>query len=131
MHLSRLSLLGVFAALALASAAHGDSVGAPKGEKSVAQQKKDKYECHRWAVQHTGFDPKSDTSSEPPRKTDPRLDAERSAKAGAQLNEARRREDMAARKRQRELEDAELERRRASYDRAVKTCLEGRHYTVD
>lgn len=29
----------------------------PKNNQSSAQQDKDRYECHRWAVQQTGFDP--------------------------------------------------------------------------
>jgi hypothetical protein len=130
MHCSRVSWIGAFLALALVSPARGDSVVTPKGEKSAAQQKKDKYECHRWATQHTGFDPKDATSSEPPPQKDPRLDAERGARAGGQLNEARRHEDTIARKKQRDVDDADLERRRASYDRALKTCLEGRNYSV-
>ena len=29
----------------------------PKGGQSVEQQAKDRYECHRWAADQTGFDP--------------------------------------------------------------------------
>jgi hypothetical protein len=35
----------------------------PKKGQSVEQQDKDRYECHRWAVSQTGFDPSLSTSN--------------------------------------------------------------------
>lgn len=37
----------------------------PKNNQSQAQQDKDRYECHRWAVQQTGFDPSVPYPSNP------------------------------------------------------------------
>jgi hypothetical protein len=42
---------------ATASAQSGQIFIYPKNDQSQAQQDKDRYECHRWAVQQTGFDP--------------------------------------------------------------------------
>jgi len=82
------------------------------------------------AAQHTGFDPKNDTSGEPPPKKDPRLmRARRQGRCAAERGASTRR--LIARKKQRELDDADLERRRASYDRAVKDLFEGRNYSVN
>ena len=50
-------LIGVslFAATALAQS--GDVYVYPARGQSQAQQNRDRYECHSWAVQQTGFDP--------------------------------------------------------------------------
>jgi hypothetical protein len=40
----------------------------PKNGQSQDQQGKDKFECHRWAVSQTGFDPTQVTSATPPGK---------------------------------------------------------------
>ena len=29
----------------------------PTNKQTAAQQATDRYECHRWAVEHSGFDP--------------------------------------------------------------------------
>ena len=41
----------------VASAQNGDMFIYPSKGQSQAQQDKDRYECHTWAVQQTGFDP--------------------------------------------------------------------------
>ena len=58
----------------------------PKAGQDEDQQNLDRYECHQWAVDQTGFDPSRSPSST----------------AG-----------------------------RSDYDRAIKTCLEARGYTVN
>jgi len=123
MHPFRVSLMGAFAALAVVS-----SVRADPTDESLAQQKKVDYECRQWAAQHTGFDPKAPTPSEPPRRIRS-LDPVPRGAGDALLQAARRRDDALARKKQREEQEAELESRRAKYERAVKTCLEGRQAT--
>lgn len=53
-----------------ASVVHAQQGGAfvyPKAGQSEQQQSKDRYECHQWAVQQTGFDP----STAPPVATAP------------------------------------------------------------
>jgi hypothetical protein len=37
----------------------------PSKGQSSEQQDKDRYECHRWAVQQTGFDPSKMNASNP------------------------------------------------------------------
>lgn len=48
-----------------ASAQSGQMFIYPKNNQSQAQQNKDRYECHRWAVQQTGFDPSVTYPSNP------------------------------------------------------------------
>jgi hypothetical protein len=124
MHLSRASLIGAFAALAVVSSARGDPIGAPTDDQAVAQQRKDESDCRRWASHHTGFDPKESAPSEPPRTVRP-LDPP-SGPGHAVLREARQRDEAKARKKQRAQDQADFESRRANYERALKQCLEGR-----
>ena len=63
----------------------------PKQGQTAEQQAKDRYECHRWAVEQTGFDP-----------TQPGGNVDNAQYAG----------------------------KRADYQRATKTCLEARGYSV-
>jgi len=42
---------------AIASAQSAQTFIYPKNNQSQAQQDKDRYECHSWAVKQTGFDP--------------------------------------------------------------------------
>ena len=59
----------IFASLllipAIASAQSGQTFIYPKNNQSQAQQDKDRYECHTWAVQQTGFDPSVSYPSNP------------------------------------------------------------------
>ncbi len=48
-----------------ASAQSGQMFIYPKNNQNQAQQDKDRYECHRWAVQQTGFDPSISYPSNP------------------------------------------------------------------
>src|SRR5208282_580825 len=48
-----------------ASAQSGQMFIYPKNNQSQAQQDKDRYECNRWAVQQTGFDPSVPYPSNP------------------------------------------------------------------
>lgn len=51
---------GIILVAVLASCGFANAQGLyvyPKGGQSQAQQDKDRYECHTWAVQQTGFDP--------------------------------------------------------------------------
>lgn len=41
----------------------------PKGGQSTEQQARDKYECHRWAADQTGFDPTQAGSGVTPKST--------------------------------------------------------------
>jgi hypothetical protein len=63
----------------------------PKQGQSEEQQSEDRYTCHRWGVDQTGYDP-----TQPPES----------------------------------LSVDELSRKRQDYNRAMKTCLEGKNYSV-
>ncbi len=77
--------------ISTAAPAAADIVIYPKNGQSEAQQSQDRYECHRWAVGQTGFDP-----------TQPGGGAAADQGPGG----------------------------RASYQRAMNACLEGRGYSV-
>jgi len=63
----------------------------PKQGQSEKKQSDDRYQCHRWAVEQTAYDP-----SQPPEN----------------------------------LSLQALNRKRENYQKAIKTCLEGRGYSV-
>lgn len=50
---------------AIAAAQSGQMFIYPKNNQSQAQQDKDRYECHTWSVQQTGFDPSVSYPSNP------------------------------------------------------------------
>ena len=131
MHLFRASLVGAFWALALAGPVGGDSLSLDP----EAQLKRDQSDCRRWATLHTGFDPRNTTSSEAPNphQTVPVLKsvpgaASHGFAASALRDDERRRSARMARKQQVQ-DEADLEDRRAVYERAVRTCLEGRNHS--
>jgi uncharacterized protein YcfJ len=128
----------------------------PKGKQSSEQQSKDKYECHEWAVQQTGFNPMQTQNTEPPppmgRQPNAVRGAARGAAAGAvvgaiagdagkgaaagaaggaMVGHVRRRDQEIAREDQRQYNEAQVQGQRSNYDRAVKTCLEARNYSVN
>jgi hypothetical protein len=54
----RSTILSVFAAMAAAGAARAEGVFAyPNAGQSEEQQAKDRFECHQWSVNQSGFDP--------------------------------------------------------------------------
>jgi len=59
----------------------------PSQGQSQEQQDRDKYECHSWAVQQTGFDPTTppSTSTPPPGREAPKGGVLRGGAAGAAL----------------------------------------------
>ena len=63
----------------------------PKNNQSEEQQAEDRYTCHRWGVDKTGYDP-----TQPPEN----------------------------------LSVTESNKQRENYNRAMKTCLEGKNYSV-
>jgi hypothetical protein len=130
MGFSRLVRIGVFVALGVVSSARGAGILAPTGDEPQAQLKRDTDDCRRRATLHTGFDPNDPPSAEAPRKTSARMKP-MPGKDSRVLQEEERLEDERARKKQQAEAEADLERRRADYDRAVKTCLAGLNHPVD
>ena len=156
--LARCALLALLApgAGALAS----DFYVYPANGQSDEQLGRDRYECHRWAVGETGFDPMRMTDRPPPRVV--RVPVARNEAAGATIKgaaggavagavigamigtvvgaaiedqgerNAREAAEAQARAQADELAQEQTERAlgRANYRRAMAACLEGRGYTV-
>ena len=133
----------------------------PSKGQSQEQQDKDRYECHRWAVQQTGFDP-SDLNPNKPTYLDPQPyqssqrqvlkgaakgtamgaiggaiggDAGKGAAAGAAMGGLaggfRRADD---RRQQQSMQQQAAQanvNQVAGYQRAMAACLQGRGYTVN
>jgi len=165
--------VSVFAA-ATALAQSDDIFMYPAKGQSQAQQEKDRYQCHSWAVQQTGFDPtrasQAPVGAPPPSSTyyQPTQrhvlkggargaalgavggaiagDAGKGAAAGAAMGGLvggfRRRDE---RRQQYEQQQAAQQQymqqqaahqsaqqgQRATYNRAMAACLQGRGYTVN
>ncbi len=127
----------------------------PKEGQDKAQQDKDSYECHSWAVQQTGFDP-----TKPPSTTTQTQssqggevvggaakgaalgaiggaiagDAGKGAAAGAAVGGAggamRKRSNQREQEAQQQAAKQAYQNNLESYNRAKATCLEGRGYSV-
>jgi len=153
---TRISL--VLIAVVAGAPAYADLMIYPKAKQSAEQQSKDKYECHEWAVNQTGFNPMSSASTQvsapPPTGPQPNAvrgaargaaagavvgavagDAGKGAAAGAAggalVGGVRRRDQRIAQEQQTAQQQANIDGQRANYDRAVKTCLEARNYSVN
>jgi Glycine-zipper domain len=59
------TILSVSMALSLVGRAQSELYVYPLKKQTSEQQDKDRYECHRWAVQQTGFDPSSTNPRNP------------------------------------------------------------------
>jgi len=155
MKISHTSIPAALALWLLAVPAWADLMIYPKKGQSEEKQSKDKYECHTWAVQQTGFDPmKAQSAPPPPTGRQPNAlrgaaggaavgavggaiagDAGKGAAAGAAggalIGGMRRRDQERSYDQQVAQQDAAVQGQRANYDRAVKTCLEARDYSVN
>lgn len=143
-----------------AGAQSGELYVYPSKGQSQAQQDKDRYECHQWAVKQTGFDPSRPQAASPSvpsqeyRPTQPHVargaargaalgavggaitgSAGKGAAAGAAMGGLaggfRRRDE----RRQQSAQQQNAARsasssQLASYNRALAACLQGRGYTV-
>jgi Glycine-zipper domain len=131
----------------------------PAKGQNQAQQDKDRYECHSWAVQQTGFDPSRPQipNSQPPQQSQPTQphilkgagrgaalgavggaitgDAGKGAAAGAAMGGIvggfRRRDERMRQADVRADSAAATSPRRSDYMRAMSACLQGRGYTVN
>ena len=132
----------------------------PNNNQSQEQQSRDRYECHSWAVQQTGFDPSnpSAVAPVPPAREsgsggEPLAGAAKGAIAGAIIGEVvddsagkgaavgatlgflrgdskSRRARQEARERQERQQAAALNNERNNYNRAFGACMTARNYTV-
>lgn len=141
--------------LAGTAAAQSKPIIYPQKGQSKQQQEKDEFECYKWAKEQTGFDPMApppavDTSQRAPQGGAVQGaakgaalgaiggaiagDAGKGAAVGAGVGGAAG--AMKKRGSQREQQQAQQQaqagasQQRATYDRAVGACMEGRGYTV-
>ncbi len=150
--LAALGLAALAAVLAPAPAAAQGAVIYPAQGQSPQQLDRDRYECHSWAIQQSGFDPTQQVAQAPPPPvtTSPLRGATRGAAIGAvggaiggdagkgaaigaatgaliggiRRNEQRRQQQQYA-------ESQQSGSSQATYDRAFRACLQGRGYTVN
>jgi hypothetical protein len=118
--------VSVFIAVCLAGAVEREAFSEsnmyiyPKKGQSEEQQSKDKYECYSWAVKQTGYDPSAPAPSE----------AQQGQEEGVR-GPLRKRAEMGQEEQQEEAQQAQQQQKRSNYDRAYKTCLDGRGYEVN
>jgi Glycine zipper len=131
----------------------------PAKGQTQAQQDKDRYECHSWAVQQTGFDPSKpqNTTSQASQRNQPSQphilkggargaalgavggaiagDAAKGAAAGTAMGGMvggfRRRDEKIQRADVKADTEAASNPGRPAYMRAMSACLQGRGYTVN
>jgi len=128
----------------------------PKQGQDKAQQDKDTYECHSWAVQQTGFDPtKPPSTSTQTQSSQQQGQVARGAARGAALGAVggaiagdagkgaavgagvgatggamRKRGAQKEQQAQQQAAQQEYQNNVQGYNRAKATCLEGRGYSV-
>lgn len=132
----------------------------PAKGQSQEQQNKDRYECHTWAVQQTGFDPSRPATapagiSQPTQPSQPHVlkgaargaalgsvggaitgNAGKGAAAGAAMGGLaggfrRRDEKMQQSSQQQANMQTGQQNQQVAYNRALAACLQGRGYTVN
>ena len=126
----------------------------PQRGQSPQQQQQDRFECHQWAVQQTGFDPMMGTAPPPPMAA-PTTGTLRGAGRGAALGAVggaiagnagrgaaigagtgavfgtmRRNEQIRQAEAQQFAHAQQTGQQLESFNRAVAACLSGRGYTV-
>src|SRR5215467_5341962 len=127
----------------------------PQRGQSQQQQQQDRFECHQWAVQQTGFDPTMTMAMPPPAAPPPRSSALGGAMtgaavgalggaiggnagrgaaigagAGALFGQFRRNEEIRNADAQQMGQMQQTNWQRDAYNRALAACLSGRGYTV-
>lgn len=161
-----ISALKLFALAAIflgppALAQNGDLYVYPAKGQSQERQNKDRYECHNWAVQQTGFDPSNPATMVPAAPSQPYTPSQphvikgaargaalgsvggaitgsagKGAAAGAAMGGLaggfRRRDERIQQSSQQQGNvQAARQNQRISYNRAMAACLQGRGYTVN
>jgi hypothetical protein len=126
----------------------------PNKGQSSEQQSRDRYDCHRWAVQQTGFDPttaQASAPSAPPPSGGVFRGAARGAAVGAVggaiagdagkgaaigagtggvIGGVRQRQQAQSQQQAQANQAAQQQSAYAGYNRALSACLSGRGYTV-
>jgi hypothetical protein len=136
------------------TAASQGVIAYPAKGQSADQQSRDRYDCHVWAVQQSGFDPTQQIAqgAPPPAPTTGLVPgaargaavgavggaiggnagkgAAIGAASGALIGGIRRNEQL-RRQQAYQQQSGSSTPQRATYERALKTCLQGRGYTVN
>jgi Glycine zipper len=126
----------------------------PNKGQSPEQQSRDRYDCHTWAVQQTGFDPtKAQTSAPPPPPPkggvfrgaargaavgsiggaiagDAGTGAAVGAATGGLIGGMKQRGQAQQQQQAQANQAAQQQNALAAYNRALSACLSGRGYTV-
>ena len=127
----------------------------PQRGQSPQQQQQDRFECHQWAVQQTGFDPTMAMGMPPPPGPQPTSSALGGAMggaaigaiggaiggnagrgaaigagAGALFGHIRRNDQIRNAEAQQMGQMQQMNQQRDAYNRALAACLAGRGYTV-
>lgn len=149
--LAAVSLAALGAVLAPIPASAQGAVIYPAQGQSPQQLDRDRYECHSWAIQQSGFDPTRQAAQAPPPPvtTSPLRGATRGAAigavggaiggdagkgaaigaaTGALIGGIRRNEQV---RQQQQYAAQQSGSSQATYDRAFRACLQGRGYTVN
>jgi hypothetical protein len=137
----------------------GDVLGAdlyiyPNKGQSPEQQSRDRYDCHLWAVQQTGFDPTRARASAPPPPApqggvfkgaargaavgavggaiggDAGTGAAVGAATGGLIGGMKRRGQAQQQQQAQANQAAQQQNALAAYNRALSACISGRGYTV-
>jgi hypothetical protein len=147
--------LGAVTLGALVSQAWAAPMIYPAKGQSKEQQSKDRYECHGWAVQETGFDPTvpqpAQAQAPPPQggqvlrgaaggaaigavggaiAGDAGTGAAIGAASGALIGGMRKRSQERTYQEQQAQAQAAANQRYAEYERALTACMTGRGYSV-
>lgn len=147
--------------LSLATASAQDVVVYPARGQTAEQQNRDRYECHQWAVQQSGFDPTQPQAAPPPATPPPQVTtsplrgaargaaigavggaiggnagkgAAIGAGTGALIGGIRRNDQIRqqqAYQQQYAAQSGTSTAQRGTYERAIRACLQGRGYTVN
>jgi hypothetical protein len=158
-NLTKQSLLGLALCFAAALSA-GPAMAAelyiyPNKGQSQEQQSRDRYECHLWAVQQTGYDPTRAQATQAPPPPPPQGGALKGAAGGAALGAIggaiagdagkgaaigaatggliggmRQRQQVQSQQQAQAQKGAQPTAAASSYQRAMSACLSGRGYTV-
>jgi hypothetical protein len=127
----------------------------PQRGQSPEQQQRDRFECHQWAVQQTGFDPTMGAMAPPPPPAGPTSSPLRGAAGGAAIGaiggviggnagrgaaigagtgavfgQLRRNSQIRGAEAQQAGQFQQASQQADNYNRALATCLTGRGYTV-
>jgi hypothetical protein len=101
----------------IATAAQTKTFIYPQKGQSPEQQEQDEFSCNKWAKEQTGIDPNAQVQSgaapPPPHGRGPRREREREQQQAQQQAAAQ-----------------QQQQKQQTFDRAYRTCLEGRGYKV-